>query len=187
MSRRVSVRLWVLVAGAFLVFAIGVGAGAGSETTTNSDQAAIGTTEQTDPAPATTAPVDAAEEPEPEPEPRVRERRAASGTDDLKCDYLLGDFGESGDPSKAERFVAGGTLKNTGNVGIVVKVNVRWDLLGTEPARFSDTYRVKREGSKRVNVTVPALEGQIDAHQSADGECKASTTITDSFGQTPLE
>jgi hypothetical protein len=60
------------------------------------------------------------------------------GEFDTKCDYLLRDDLDD------HTFVAGGTLINTGNVGIVVKFTARWTLLGGDPVTTSRTVRVRR-------------------------------------------
>jgi hypothetical protein len=114
--------------------------------------------------------------PEPAPEPKT------DGDSNLACSYELGDFGDSGDPAKGERFTAGGTLTNTGNTNIRVRVTYQWKLLGTAPKRLRKIYKV-REGEERdVNVTVPAGDGEISAHQSApDPACKATATILGTY------
>lgn len=104
------------------------------------------------------------------------------GTYKLSCDYTLGDFGDSGDPAAGYRFIAGGTVKNTGNVGIAARVRITWEQLGTEPIRWEKTYRIETGKTKRVKVTLPATEDQIDLHQSADGDCATKVKIIDHFG-----
>lgn len=73
----------------------------------------------------------AAEDPGAEAEPSVDAE--PDGKYDLDCNYVLGDFGESGDPSKGFRFIAGGSVRNTGNIGIRVRVTVTWEQLGADP------------------------------------------------------
>lgn len=122
----------------------------------------------------------------PEPEP-VREEPDPNGDYDLNCDYDLGDFDESGDPAKGYRFIAGGTLINTGNIGIRVRVKYKWKRLGQEALTVNKHYRVRRDQERDVNITVPVTQGDIDAHQSADSDCSATADIVDTFGQPPLE
>jgi hypothetical protein len=97
------------------------------------------------------------------------------GEYDVDCDYLLG----SGDNY---RFVAGGDLENTGNIGIVVQVVVTWDRLGSPPARVEKRYRVRTNATREVQVSVPATLDDIDAHQSADADCDVRVRIVDTFG-----
>lgn len=97
---------------------------------------------------------------------------------DLECDYLLGDHNESGDPSQGYRFVGGGTLRNTGNVGVRVRVTYKWELLGQSPKTVKKTYKLLHgQGPRDVNVTVPATSDEISGHQSADSDCTAKATI----------
>lgn len=111
----------------------------------------------------------------------VAEEPSPDGEYDLGCAYELGDFGESGDPAKGYRFTAGGSLKNTGNTNIRVRVTYQWKRLGTSPKKLQKVYKV-REGQERdVNVTVIASDNDIDAHQNADAECKATATILGTF------
>jgi hypothetical protein len=102
------------------------------------------------------------------------------GTFTTRCDYQLGDFTES---ESGYRFVAGGTLKNTGNVGIVAKFKATWQILGTSPVVETRTIRLKPGRSRQVQVTRVATQNEIDGHQSADGECKTTVNIVDSFGK----
>ena len=135
---------------------------------------------------AATPPAEAAVEPEPEPE-RLREDPNPDGDYDLNCAYELGDFGESGDPAKGYRFVAGGTLVNTGNIGIRVRVTYKWKLLGRLPITLRKHYKVRRGEERDVNSTVPATGNEIERHQKSDSDCSTSVKIVESFGETPLE
>jgi hypothetical protein len=126
--------------------------------------------------------------PEPEPEPvRTREDPDPNGKYDLDCNYELGDFGEFGDPSRGYRFVAGGTLENTGNIGIRVRVTYTWKLLGRSPLTVRKHYRVRRGQSRDVNLTVPVSQDDIDSHQNAHGDCSTKASIVSTFGDTPFE
>jgi len=103
------------------------------------------------------------------------------GSYELTCDYLLGDFTEGSDAGY--KFVAGRTIENTGNVGIVARLRVRWQQLGTEPVLEERTLRVKVGRTKRVDITRLATSGEIDAHQSANGDCSSAVKIVDTFGR----
>lgn len=113
-------------------------------------------------------------EPTPEPEP--------DGSYELNCDYVLGDFGESGNPERGFRFVGGGEVENTGNVGIRTRVRIRWQLLGGEPVVEDRTVKVPVGGRRDVQVSVAATQDQIDLHQSADGDCSARASIVGTYG-----
>lgn len=92
------------------------------------------------------------------------------------CDYLL-DF-DSG-----SKFIAGGTITNTGNIGVVVRFSASWTLLGSTPVRAEKRVRIRPGQEREVQLARPASTSQIDAHQSADGKCKADGTIVDTFGK----
>jgi hypothetical protein len=96
------------------------------------------------------------------------------GEYDLNCDYVL-------EPSY--RFIGGGTIENTGNIGIRVRVTYKWRLLGQGSHIEQRTYRLKPGQSREVDVSVPATGEQISAHQSADSDCKTSVKMLDTFGQ----
>ena len=51
------------------------------------------------------------------------------------------------------------------------------------------TYRVRRNETRDVGVTVPVTQEQIDAIQSLpyDAQCTTKATIIDTFGTTPYE
>ena len=150
-----------------------------------SDGAAVPVADYEEPAPPVsngTSESDTGSEPAPEPE-RFRPEPSPEIDADLTCDYLLGDSLNDDE----YRFVAGGTLENTGNVGAVVRVTVEWKLLGEDPVTFSRNLRVKRGYERDVQIKVPATSDQIDAHQSAEDDCKPRAKIVDTFGRPPLE
>lgn len=118
---------------------------------------------------------------EDEPEEPAAPAAEPDGEYELNCDYLL-DFDESLNGNDNHKFVGGGTLTNTGNVGIKVRVAFKWRLLGQNPLIVKKTYKVKRNQEREINVTVPVTGEQIDAHQSADGDCDVKVKITDTFG-----
>ncbi len=114
----------------------------------------------------------AASPPAPDPNP--------DGTFSSSCDYLLGDFGD-GD----YRFVASAKMKNTGNIGIVVKAVAKWEQIGGGPIKDDTEVRVKTRSSRTVHFDVPATSDQIDRHQSLNGfnNCSVKLTIVDTFGK----
>lgn len=118
---------------------------------------------------------------QPTPEPRVREAPAPDIEDDLTCNYQLEGSGQP------YRFVAGGDIINTGNVSVSVRVRVRWRQLGADAVRTEKNYRVRRDETREVNITVPTTIDGILAHQQADGACEATASIQDVMGPPPLK
>jgi hypothetical protein len=113
----------------------------------------------------------------------LKEGRGAlnpDGTYSLRCNHLLGNYTEG---PGGYRFVAGGSLKNTGNVGIVTEVNARWELLGSGPATTTERVRLDTGEQRRVQMTLPATQDEIDAHRSAGEHCKTRVKILDTFGK----
>ena len=102
------------------------------------------------------------------------------GEYDLDCDYVLGDF-----DSDDYRFIAGGELENTGNIGIRVQVTFEWERLGTDPIREIKRVRVPVGATRDVAVTVPVTSDDIDLHQAADGDCNVDAEIIGTYG-TPV-
>lgn len=96
----------------------------------------------------------------------------------LTCDYLL-----SPGISAPNHFVGGGDLRNSGNIGVIVKVTARWQRLGQAPARIAKSYRVRRGQTRTVNFSVPATIEDISAHQSANAKCSTHATVAGTFGK----
>ncbi len=110
------------------------------------------------------------------PEPKT------DGDYNLTCAYELGDFGDSGNPAKGYRFTAGGTLENTGDTNIRVRVTYQWKLLGAAPKKVQKIYKVRTGEERDVNVTVPVGQDDISAHQSApDPACKTTAKIVGTY------
>lgn len=168
---------------AFVLLAIGsaLGSSSGDDKKATNDLAAK--VAETDTATADSEVADGEVEetstPEPEPEPVPD----PDGTYELSCDYDLGDFDESGIDEAGYKFIAGGTLKNTGNVGIVADVTYKWRLLGQGWLKETKTYKVPYDRKRDVDILIPVGSEEIDAHQSADGDCRTSVKIVDSFGK----
>lgn len=89
-------------------------------------------------------------------------------SDHLRCDYLLGS---------EYRFVGGGRLRNDGTEDARVKVTFTWMLLGSDPVKESKTVNVPAGRGRDVQVSLPATGDQIDAHQSAEGECRTNSVV----------
>jgi len=118
-------------------------------------------------------------EPEPEPEAEL-EPEKTDGEYELDCAYELGE-GTDDNPFADYRFTAGGTLNNTGNTNIRVRVTYKWKRLGSSAKTARKTYRVKEGQERDVNITVPASQLDISAHQNADGDCSAKATIVGTY------
>jgi hypothetical protein len=119
---------------------------------------------------------------EPEPEPTLEEEPEPDADYTSSCDYLLGDFSESG---SGYRFVADARLKNVGNIGVEVKVVATWDLAGGQRVKAVKTVQLPEGKSKRVGFVEVATQDQIDAHQSLGFEqenCRVRATLTDTLG-----
>lgn len=168
-----------IILGAFVLVSIGVAIGGGSSSTSNGNGKEIAKATVTSSATSTSTP-----EPDPTEPPKIHAVPDPKGSYNLNCDYVLGDFSES---AQGYRFVAGGRLRNTGNIGIVARVKVSWEQLGQPPVTSIKTVSIRRGHSKRVSFSLPATSDQIDLHQSADGNCSTKVKIIDQFGKTPLE
>lgn len=117
----------------------------------------------------------------PEPDPPALPE--PDGKYELTCDYELGDFGESGVPDAGYTFIGGDTIENTGNIGIKTEVTYKWRLLGRGSLVERQTYKLRPGREKDVDILVPVTDADIDAHQSADGDCKTSVEMVDTFGR----
>ena len=102
------------------------------------------------------------------------------------CGYELGDFTTGS--SAGMRFTADTTLTNTGNVGIVVRVDGKWRLSGGQAVKQSRKVRLPVKAEKDFGFWVPATQDQISAHQNVeagtnyDGSaCKVTVTMVDTF------
>ena len=60
---------------------------------------------------------------------------------------------------------------------VTVRVTVRWTLLGEDPVKTAQRVRLPASSSKDIQIRVPATGDQIDAHQSADGECEPNAEV----------
>lgn len=130
-----------------------------------------------------------AEEATPEPTPRVRETTDADGKFTSSCEEMLPDD----IMSDAYRFVASAKMRNTGNVGIVVKVKARFDQVASANVTDEKTVNIPVGKSRTAKFSIPATSGQVDEYQASpdyfgDGDsCKVHVTITDTFGRPPFE
>lgn len=100
------------------------------------------------------------------------------GENQLRCDYTL-ELDANDHPDY--HFIAGGTVSNTGNVGIVVRVAYKWRLLGSGSVIERRDYRVRVGATRDVDVRIPVTQTQVEAHQSAGAKCSTSATIISVF------
>lgn len=143
----------------------------------------IGTT-ATNTGKAKTAPVNPPAETEPAP---VREDPNPDGTFKSNCDLdlpsdLSGDYG----------LFATTKLKNTGNVGIKVRVAAVFDQATSDDLKVHRTVRIRVHHSRTVKIRIPITQDQADQFQSSpdyfdNKACRVHTTIVDSFGKPPFE
>lgn len=165
---------WVAIGFVGLVVIVAI-AGGGESTDNDGDgQSLNGNAE-----PTQQAEEEPAREAEPEPEPEA-EPENPDGEYDLNCAYEIGG-GTTEDPFAGYRFTAGGTLMNTGNTNIRVRVTYQWKRLGSSPKTVRKTYRVREGHERDVNISVKATQPDISAHQNADAECKATARIVGTF------
>lgn len=168
-ARQFSVPVWALILSAIVLLSIGSAMAGGDEGQEAAEPAETVTVTET---------VTASEE---DVDPPSEPARAAQpdGEFTSQCDYLLGDFSES---ESGYRFVAGADMENTGNIGLRVQVAASWTLLGADPVTESREVELEVGQSESVQMTVLATQDQIDAHQSANGDCSVDVSITETFG-----
>lgn len=160
----------------FLAFLVGGGAGFGvgaaaflKEDAPPSSDEAVGLNEE----PISEDPEPTFEEPPPEPDPDVEYESS--------CDYVLGDFSENSE--SGFRFIADAVLHNIGNIGTVNEVKVSWYLSGGDKITETKKVKVKAGADRRVGMSVPASQDEIDRHQSVSTEsCEVTVTTVDVFG-----
>jgi hypothetical protein len=98
---------------------------------------------------------------------------------DFNCDNVLPDDIDSDD----YQLIAGGTVENVGNVGVVVRVRVTWQVLGQPPIVEKRDVRVPYRRTRNVQISVLITGDQWDAHASADFDCATRASNVDFFGQ----
>ena len=97
------------------------------------------------------------------------------------CDYLLPDDINSSN----YRFIGTSVVRNTGNIGAVVRVVFQWGQAGGQPVRVVRKVRVPYGGERTVNVDVPATGENIERLQSLpfDQQCKVQAAVVGTFGE----
>ena len=86
-------------------------------------------------------------------------------------------------------FIAGADLTNTGNIGIVVRVGVRWNQISSPDVLANQTLRLRVHGSRTAKFNVPATQDQISqmqaspSYQNGGGGCKVRVNIIGTFGK----
>ena len=169
--RRAALIAGVVIAGLvviIVIIALAAGSGQGDKTGT---------------APASSSPAKAAGTASPPPSPAAVP--SPDGTFQGSCDYTLGDSPATGTAAAVGDIDA----KNTGNIGIVVKLTITWPQEGYAPLTMSKTVRIPSGGEQDPQFHRPLSYDQITRLQSyqaghgyADG-CTYHGEITGTFGQ----
>lgn len=171
-----TMRLTMAVAGLVLTLAgcSGEDTSAEESTATAGEDGSAPTSTSTTTEPTTTKPTTT--EPPPEPDPNA--------TYSHSCDYVLGDFSET---ASGFRFLADANLRNSGNVGVNVKVTATWFLAGGDQVTDQRTIKLAVDDRERVGFSVIATQDQIDLHQALDAgkTCNVKAALIDTFG--PVE
>jgi hypothetical protein len=102
-----------------------------------------------------------------------------------ECDYTLGnpDFNAGGFPHA--RAIAATNVKNTGNIGIVLKVTAHWNVTGHASLTQTKLVHVLTGDSKRVTFSKAIPASLLDGLQSAAFQnhwCGVKATITTTYG-----
>lgn len=169
----------IVVAGSLVGAILVVGlVGTAIDNATSDDDTSAASSSTTDPtAPTTPTPTTTpTTDPPPEPDPDARYSSS--------CDYVLGNF--TSNTPRGYRFVAGANVRNTGNIGIVAEFQAKWFRLGTSAIVKTKEFRLDTGTSKRINVTVPTSQDNIDLHQSLgfnDKTCDVKVTLIDTYGK----
>jgi len=123
--------------------------------------------------------------PAPTPPPQAN----PDGTYQGSCDYLLGSDPVGGFGPSTAREIGEIDLKNTGNVGVVVKTRITWPQEGAAPITARKTVHLPFGASKIVRFKVPMTGDQVDLLQSwqerhdfNDG-CTYHAAFTQTYGQ----
>lgn len=104
------------------------------------------------------------------------------GTFNSSCDILL-----ASDINSPSYFIGAAKMRNTGNVGIVVRVKAVWDQTSTSNVTSTKIVHMPVGSHHTTKFRVPATLDQIDELQSSpdydtDGGCKVHVSILDSYG-----
>jgi hypothetical protein len=92
---------------------------------------------------------------------------------------------DAADPMDNAKAIAATNMKNTGNVGAIVKLTAHWDVTGEPSLKQTKTIKVAYAHSKRVTFAVSIPGSTLDGLQSAafhNGWCGVQATITSTFG-----
>jgi hypothetical protein len=118
--------------------------------------------------------------PSPSPPPPAED---PDGTYTTSCDYLLGNFTQT---QAGYRAIATAKVKNTGNIGTVLRVKAHWDMVGRPSLVAEKTVQLKVGQSRKVDFSEVLSSDELDAMQNAaldfDDWCNVKATITDTFG-----
>jgi hypothetical protein len=114
--------------------------------------------------------------PKPEPPPVVLPE--PDGRTVGRCDSLLGDS----DGDDRYKFIASVDAENTGNIGLVVDVWVRFNQLGAEPVRYSETVEIPVGETITVHFDESVTRDQWRRYTDAGRECDIGGDMVDTFG-----
>src|SRR5712692_5381359 len=156
-SRFLKTRWGFLVIGFLIGGAVGVGAG-----TSNRPRNEAASSHAPPAVTSPSATVSQPSSPLPSPSPPAPQPDSKA-TYTHSCSYVLGDFTEH--TATGYRFIGSTKIHNTGNVGIKVRVTMKWDQVGTNPITRVSTVKVPYQGFKPVNVTVDVGINEIDLIQ----------------------
>jgi hypothetical protein len=98
------------------------------------------------------------------------------------CDMVLGDF-----MSNDAKFVASGSFRNGGNVGVTVEARVVWYLSDGRTVKKTKTFRVPYHQSRHYGMSVPISQSTVELYQAGEGyfsgdSCKVHGALLDTFG-----
>jgi hypothetical protein len=107
----------------------------------------------------------------------------ADGRYNGACDYTLGDFMST--PSVATGDIQ---VRNTGNVGLVMRLKITWPQQGYAPLSMSKTVKLATGASKDVQFHRTLSQAELDnlqnwqmGHMGSDG-CTYHGNITGTYG-----
>lgn len=105
------------------------------------------------------------------PAPTPGRAKAKEPKYELDCDY-------SRDPA---RFTGHGTVRNIDDTGITVRALFLWFQRQQTPVREVSEIQLQPGQRRRVRVSVPATDDQIEAHQALNGRCQTRLVVTGTF------
>lgn len=152
------------------------GCGGGARTVTVTQPASAQASSSTAPieTPSTSDSIDTSELSDSTTEPPTPNPEAKLSS---TCDYVLGDAND-------DRLVADGSLRNTGNIGVKVRVTGYWRQAGQGPIKKAKTYRLAAGQTASVELGVNVGYNEISLLQAVarDRQCYVKLSIVGTFG-----